>query len=241
VDQIDCARIVRLVCHQGFNGRRCPQDEEKHGKKPVKMTNGWNRFIYRLWAPIYDAVLGRFFLPGRKRAIAAAELQPGERVLLVGVGTGADLPLLPEGVSVTGIDLSDEMLAKAHKKLPLPGIEVRLIQGDAQTLLVQEGQFDIVFFNLILSVIPDARHCLSENLRALPPGGRAIVFDKFLPENGKLTSGRKLLNLLSTLFGTDITRRFSDIIKDTHVIVVSDEPSLLNGLYRVIRLTNSRD
>lgn len=205
----------------------------------MKMTNAWNRFIYRLWAPIYEAVLGGFFKPGRKCAIATADLCTGDRVLLVGVGTGSDLPLLPPGISVTGIDLSGEMLARANKKLPLPGIETRLIQGDAQTLLVEEGEFDVVFFNLILSVIPDGRICFEQNLRALRPGGRVIVFDKFLPENGELSNGRKLLNFSSTLLGTDITRRFSDLIKVSDVIIEADEPSLLNGMYRVIRLSKS--
>jgi phosphatidylethanolamine/phosphatidyl-N-methylethanolamine N-methyltransferase len=64
----------------------------------MKMTNHWNRIIYRLWAPLYDATVGHFFLPGRRRAIELLNLQPGERVLLVGVGTGADLALLPPGV-----------------------------------------------------------------------------------------------------------------------------------------------
>ena len=87
----------------------------------MKMTNRWNRFIYRLWAPVYDATVGRFFLPGRKRAIELLDLQPGERVLLVGVGTGADLLLLPQGVRAIGVDISPDMLARARRKLPLPG------------------------------------------------------------------------------------------------------------------------
>src|SRR5512137_204275 len=86
----------------------------------MKMTNRWNQFIYRLWAPVYDATVGHFFLPGRERAMELLNLQPGERVLLVGVGTGADLPLLPAGVTATGIDLSPDMLAKARQKLLLP-------------------------------------------------------------------------------------------------------------------------
>lgn len=202
----------------------------------MKMTNAWNQVIYRLWAPIYDATVGRFFLAGRKRAIAAASLQPGEKVLLVGVGTGADLPLLPNGVQVPGIDLTADMLARAHKKLPLPGLETTLIQGDAQTLLVPENSFDVAFFNLILSVIPDSKACLRENLRAVRPGGRVIVFDKFLPDDGKLTLARKIINLFSTLFGTDITRRFGDISKASGLKLVADEPSLMNGVYRVITL-----
>lgn len=202
----------------------------------MKMTNRWNRLIYRLWAPIYDSTVGHFFLPGRMRAIEMLNLQPGERVLLVGVGTGADLPLLPKGVQAVGVDISADMLAKARRKLPLPGLEVTLLQGDAQKLLVNEAAFDVVIFNLILSVIPDGAACLRENLRALKPGGRAVVFDKFLPDTGRLTLGRRLLNLGSTLFGTDITRRFGDLARGAKIQIVQDEPSLLHGTYRVILL-----
>ena len=198
----------------------------------MKMTNAWNRFIYRFWAPVYDATVGRFFLPGRRQALALAQIQPGERVLLVGVGTGADLPLLPPRILVTGIDLSEKMLAQARKKLPLPNIEIILLQGDAQTLLVEEAGFDVVVFNLILSVIPDAKACLRENLRALKPGGRVIVFDKFLPESGKLSGFRSFLNFFATLLGTDINRRFGDLAQDSGLVLERDEPSLLNGMYR---------
>jgi len=200
----------------------------------MKMTNRWNQFIYHLWAPIYDATVGHFFLPGRKLAMELLNLQPGERVLLVGVGTGADLPLLPQGVEATGVDLSPDMLARARQKLPLPGREVTLLQGDAQQLLVETASFDAVIFNLILSVVPDGSACLRENLRALKPGGRAVIFDKFLPDEGRLTFLRRLLNLGSTLFGTDITRRFGDLAKGTGLRVVQDEPSLMKGAYRVM-------
>lgn len=202
----------------------------------MKMTNRWNLFIYRLWAPVYDSTVGNFFLKGRKRTIEVLNLQPDERVLLVGVGTGADLALLPQGVQAVGIDISDDMLTKARQKLPLPGREVTLLQGDAQQLLVDEATFDVVVFNLILSVVPDGAACLRENLCALKPGGRAVVFDKFLPDTGHLTLGRRLLNLGSMLFGTDITRRFGDLARGLNVQVVHDEPSLLHGMYRVILL-----
>src|SRR5512137_92660 len=98
----------------------------------MKMSNWWNRLIYGLWAPIYDGTVGHFFLPGRKRAMAALALQPGEHLLLVGCGTGADLPLIPEAVEVTGVDLSQAMLKRARSCLPLPGRSVTLLQGDAQ-------------------------------------------------------------------------------------------------------------
>ena len=202
----------------------------------MKLTNRWNRFIYRLWAPIYDRTVNHIFLPGRRDAMRLLDLKPGERVLLVGVGTGADLPLLPEGVNAVGIDLSPEMLARARAKLPLAGRPVTLLQGDAQALLVEAASFDAVLFSLILSVIPDGRHCLQENLRALKPGGRAVVFDKFAPEIGAPSTMRRFLNLFSTFFGTEITRRFGDMLQGCGAKIVEQKRSILNGKYQIFLL-----
>ena len=202
----------------------------------MKMTNRWNQFIYRLWAPVYDATVNHFFLPGRKRALEVLALKPGERVLMVGVGTGADLPLLPAGVTGTGIDISPDMLAKARLKLPACRASIELIQGDAQEAPAEENTYDAVILNLILSVVPDGRRCLQSALMALKPGGRAVVFDKFLPDDADLTLGRRVMNGFSTLFGTDITRRFGAINAGNPCEMICNEPSLMRGTYRVILL-----
>jgi ubiquinone/menaquinone biosynthesis C-methylase UbiE len=202
----------------------------------MKMTNRWNQIIYRLWAPIYDTTVNRFFMSGRKRAMELLALKPGEKVLLVGIGTGADLPLLPAGVDATGIDLSSDMLAKARLKLDRCPASVKLIQGDAQTLLVDEASFDAVILNLILSVIPDGNECLRSALRALKPNGRVVIFDKFLPEGKSISLLRKFINLFSTLLGTDINRRLSDLMKDCPCEIIHEEPSIAGGMYRVILL-----
>ncbi len=200
------------------------------------MTNRWNQFIYRLWAPVYDSTVNRLFMPGRRRAMQLLDVKPGERVLIPGVGTGADLALLPLGVDVTGIDLSPAMLAKARLKLDRCPAAVRLIEGDAQTLLVEPVSFDAVMLNLILSVIPDGNACLQSALRALKPDGRVVTFDKFLPEGRSISLARRFMNLFSTLFGTDINRRLSDLMMGCPCVVTHDEPSIGGGLYRVILL-----
>ena len=200
----------------------------------MKMINRWNQFIYRLWAPIYDSTVNRIFMPGRERAMDLLNLQAGERVLIVGVGTGADLPLLPAGVDATGIDLSPEMLAKARLKLVSHLSSIKLIQGDAQTLLVDEASFDAVILNLILSVIPDGNACLRSAMRALKPDGRVVIFDKFLPEGKSVSLIRKFLNLFSTLLGTDINRRLSDMMRNNPCELTYDERSIAGVMYRVV-------
>ena len=202
----------------------------------MEMTNRGNLLIYRLWAPVYDLGVDRLFGPGRRRAMQLLDLKAGERVLIPGVGTGADLPLLPAGVEATGIDLTPQMLAKARLKLDRCRASVKLIEGDAQKLLVEPDSFDAVILNLILSVIPDGNACLRSALCALKPGGRVAIFDKFLPDGSAASAGRRFMNFFSTLFGTDINRRLGDLVKDCPCAVTHDEPSILSGMYRVILL-----
>jgi phosphatidylethanolamine/phosphatidyl-N-methylethanolamine N-methyltransferase len=202
----------------------------------MSMINPRNQAIYHLWAPIYDATVNRIFTPGRRRALAVLNLQPGEKVIIPGVGTGADFLYLPDGVEAIGIDLSPDMLAKAQEKLPSCRATVELIQGDAQTLLVPENSCDAAILNLILSVIPDPHACLDSALRAVKPGGRLVIFDKFQPDGEKVTSFRRFMNVFSTRLGTDLTRRFGDLRQELPCKVLIDEPSLLGGMYRVILL-----
>jgi len=105
---------------------------------------------------------------------------------------------------------------------------------------VEAASFDAIMFNLILSVIPEPESCLRENLRALKPGGRAVVFDKFLPDSGNLSFLRRFFNFFSTAFGTDVTRRFGEIAGGLYIKIVSNEPSIFHGTYRVILLSSCK-
>jgi phosphatidylethanolamine/phosphatidyl-N-methylethanolamine N-methyltransferase len=200
----------------------------------MPLTNAWNRGIYRLWSPAYDLIFARFFTPGRLQAHRLLDLQAGERVLLPGVGTGLDLALLPEGVMGVGIDLSPAMLKRAQVRQQLSGRQVLLVQGDVQSPLVRRSCFDAVLFNLILSVVPDGKACFETGFEALVPGGRAVIFDKFLPDTGSLSTRRRLLNLGASLLGTDINRRLGELLAGCNCRVAANEPSLLGGAYRVI-------
>lgn len=203
----------------------------------MRMSNSHNRIVYSLWSPIYDALLERFFAPGRRSAMEAICLGAGERACIVGVGTGTDLLYLPPGVDAVGIDLSEDMLTRARRKLPVPGCTIQLQIGDAMALPLADGAFDAGVLNLILSVVPDPVRCISETLRVVRPGGRLVVFDKFLADTARLTLFRRLMNVFATLLGTDINRRLGDILARQPCTVVSDRPSLLGGMYRVVLLT----
>ena len=204
----------------------------------MRATDGWNRIIYGLWSPIYDwLVRAAFIVRARQKALNAAKLCAGEHILLVGVGTGADLPFLPRGVSAVGLDLSPKMLARARAKLPIDGREIKLIEGNAAALPFEDDTFDAVVMTLILSVVPDGAACFREAVRVIRPQGRVIVFDKFLPEGKKPSWRRRALNVLTGWFGTDINRQFSEIRGEADVEVQLDQSSFFGGNYRIILLT----
>lgn len=159
----------------------------------------------------------------------------GERVVLPGVGTGLDLPLLPAGVSAVGVDLSPDMLARARGRLPLPARDIEQVEGDAVALLRDRpAAFDAALLNLVLSVVPDGQACLHAAVSALRVGGRAVVFDKFAPA-GRVRFARRGVNLIASRLGTDVTRTFESMLAGSGATVAHDEPAL-RELYRIILL-----
>ncbi len=108
---------------------------------------------------------------------------------------------------------------------------------DGHQLAVPDGAFDGVVLHLVLAVIPDPVRCLREAARALRPGGRVVVFDKFVRTRRPPLALRALNVVIRVLF-TDMTRRFEDILERSgaDLVVVRDEPAFAGGLYRRLLL-----
>ena len=198
------------------------------------MNNQRNLSIYRWYAPVYDALFRTIYQTARERAIDLLQLHPGERLLLSGVGTGLDLTLVAPEVVVTAVDLSPAMLQRARGK-GRNGTAFALM--DAQQLGLADGSFDAVALNLILSVVPDGAAAFAEAWRGLRPGGRAVVFDKFLPENGRRSPLRRFAGGVLAGLGTAPNRRLSDILQATDPTCIKrNEAGMLRGQYRRVLL-----
>jgi phosphatidylethanolamine/phosphatidyl-N-methylethanolamine N-methyltransferase len=140
---------------------------------------------YARWAPIYDLVFGPIFEHGRKASIAAAE-RIGGRILEVGVGTGLSLPAYAWNNSVIGIDLSAPMLRKAKARAAecrLTNVDGLLVM-DAQHLGFQDGVFDVVVAQYVITTVPDPEATLDEFARVLKPGGEIILMNHLGAEGG---------------------------------------------------------
>jgi phosphatidylethanolamine/phosphatidyl-N-methylethanolamine N-methyltransferase len=140
---------------------------------------------YARWAPIYDLVFGAVFERGRKASIAAAE-RIGGRILEVGVGTGLSLPDYSWSNRLIGVDLSSPMLRKAKARAAenrLTNVDGLAVM-DAQHLGFQDGAFDVVVAQYVITVVPDPEATLDEFARVLKPGGEIILVNHLGAEAG---------------------------------------------------------
>jgi phosphatidylethanolamine/phosphatidyl-N-methylethanolamine N-methyltransferase len=140
---------------------------------------------YARWAPVYDLVFGAVFDRGRKASIAAAE-RIGGRILEVGVGTGLSLPDYAWTNRLTGVDLSAPMLRKAKDRVAehrLTNVDVLAVM-DAQHLGFQDGAFDVVVAQYVITAVPDPEATLDEFVRVVRPGGEIILVNHLGAETG---------------------------------------------------------
>ncbi len=141
------------------------------------------RKAYARWAPYYDAIFSAPFYFGRRAAVAQVNQLEGD-VLEVGVGTGLSLPCYRNDLTITGIDLSEEMLARArHRAAKLPNVKA-LETMDAAHMTFPDNSFDVVVAMYVMSVVPDPARVMAELERVTKPGGTVLVVNHFSADGG---------------------------------------------------------
>lgn len=158
----------------------------------------------RWWAGWYDAVTWLLTFgqePAiRRQTLKVAAIQPGEKVLDVGCGTGtlslaAWRRVQPAG-EVTGVDASPEMIQLARRKAKRNRADAQFHVALIEELPFPDGTFDAVLSSFMLHHLPDdvKEKGFQEIKRVLKPHGRFIAVDL-------ADRGRSLVARLTGLFG----------------------------------------
>ncbi|TVP43362.1 MAG: methyltransferase domain-containing protein [Halomonas sp.] len=197
-------------------------------------TTAWNRLRYTAYAPFYDAVATRVFRRPRRIALGQVDWEPGMRVLLVGAGTGLDLPFLPYDIELHATDITPAMVKRTAKRADTLRRDVECRVMDAEALNYPDEHFDAVIMHLIIAVMPNPQQGVAEAHRVLKTGGQLCVMDKFQPDAQPASVGRRALNLLTSAIATDITRQAKPLLTEAGFIIHRDEPVLMNGLFRAL-------
>lgn len=193
---------------------------------------------YARWAPVYDRTFGAVTHAGRRRATGFAN-HVGGTVLEVGVGTGLALPFYASHMQVTGIDFSEDMLAKAREKVAEQRLtQVKeLRQMDARQLDFQDASFDTVCAMHIMSVVPEPERVLSEMARVCKPGGHVLITNHFAAEGKSLMARtERLFAPLSDLLGwhSDFSR--ARVLGDPRLQLVEEDGLPPLGMMTYLRL-----
>jgi len=177
--------------------------------QPVRWRRYWDKH-----ADGYDkemAFLDRVAFGDSRQWVCS---QATGQVLEVAIGTGLNLPIYPDEVMLTGIDLSQAMLDIAADRAAELGRTVTLQQANAHDLPFDDNSFDTVVCTFGLCAIPDAEAAVGEMRRVLRPGGRLLLADHVVSTSYAVRALQRAMELVSVpLGGEHFRRRPLDLVR----------------------------
>jgi phosphatidylethanolamine/phosphatidyl-N-methylethanolamine N-methyltransferase len=199
------------------------------------------RKSYRRYAESYDLYFGAVFQPGRRAVVEQLNCRPGDRILEVGVGTGISLSLYPSEVRIIGIDVSAEMLARAHARKQRERLaNVELYEMDAEAMNFADSSFDKVVAMYVASVVPNPQRLVDEMRRVCRPDGELFIVNHFHSNHPLLSRFEKMVAPLSKLVGFRPDFALDQFVHDTHLDVRQRTPVNLMGYWTLLRARNNK-
>ncbi len=197
--------------------------------------------VYTAYASIYDHVFGKVFQEGRESAIRNLNVQPNERILEVGVGTGLALPMYPRHCQIVGIDLSEGMLEKAKKRALAHGLShVRLYRMDAGAMEFPDDCFDTVVAAYVVTAVPDYRSVVSEMIRVCRPGGRIVMLNHFSNGNKLIAAVEKVISPLTKQLGWRTDLSLNTVLEGTTLQVARKEKVNPLRFWHLVECVNNK-
>ena len=196
--------------------------------------------LYGDLASLYEPLFRWVFYPRIAAVIRSLKIPPGARVLEVGVGTGLSLDAYPPHAQVVGLDLAEDMLAKAQEKINQHGwrhIQVR--RGDAQNLDFPDDNFDFVMAYHVVSVVPEPKRMMTEMHRVCRPGGTIVLINHFRSDNPVLTAAFRALDPVLRFLGWT-TLRLVEVIDPAALHIERQWKTSRRSLFTIVVARNAK-
>ncbi|MCP4406440.1 MAG: methyltransferase domain-containing protein [Gammaproteobacteria bacterium] len=195
---------------------------------------------YRRQARYYDLYFGALFHRGRKAVIDRIGCRPGEKILEVGVGTGLSLPMYPDDVFVTGIDISPEMLERARRRRERDELdnvtELRLM--DAEQMQFADDEFDKVVAMYVVPVVSNPKNLVDEMYRVCKPEGELFIVNHFQSQNPLVGRLEQLISPLSAMIGFRTNLCLDNFIQETDLDVIERSGVNMFGYWTMLQARN---
>ncbi len=198
--------------------------------------------VYAAYSGFYDLIFGRLFDGSRAKAVRLLNIQNGETVLEVGVGTGLSLPFYPGDCKVVGIDFCGPMLEKSRRRLrqrPLPHIELQKM--DAMKMDFADSTFDSVFAAYVISAVSDPHRVISEMIRVCKPGGKIVLLNHFQNGNRIISACEKVVSPLCKKLGFRADLDLATLLKGKPLMVERKLKVKPFNYWKVVRCVNHKE
>lgn len=181
----------------------------------------------------FEAPIERLrFAPWRERLWAGVK---GPEVLEVGVGTGKNMSYYPDGVQVTAIDISEEMLSRARKRAKTLGLNVDLRRMDAQEMAFPSDSFDTVVATFVFCSVPDPVIGLKELGRVCKPEGQIRLLEHMRARSEPVGRLMDVANpVVVRMMGANINRRTVENIEKAGLRIERVEDLSVQGIFKLI-------
>jgi phosphatidylethanolamine/phosphatidyl-N-methylethanolamine N-methyltransferase len=206
------------------------------------MQEASTKKIYDVHSMFYDATFGRLVKRRIERAIHEhLNVRDTDKVLDLGIGTGASLGFYPRRGKVIGVDLSSGMLREARKKIREQGMtHATVFQADALHLPFADDTFDHVFISHVISVVSDPYRLIREAQRVAKPEARIVIVNHFQSTNRFIAMIEKWASPVCTKLGWRSDLALQDLIRRTGVEINYRYKLESIDLWETVVITNNK-